>query len=348
MTQRKRRSRQKSAPSPTITRRILWILLAAAVLILTGALIRNRSSILPAPEPDVAQSPVPETAVPELMFRGAPICQEQPAFLNELGFSGKAVGGTSLTGTIGFVIAELDDAGNYQQVYQHPSWTAAGYLGPFVRDQLGNTYTAPTPFSSVELNPPEAQNKVYKIDTVSAEMAEFVDLPAALPPSPANPYGVMGLFYDCDTDSLYAASIAGSTEEKLVGRVFRIDTTSGEIKDEWSAGMDVLGVGVFSGVHDKRLYMGSARDSGVFSIALDEEGDFSGEPRLEFYLAGLEGGGNDKVQRITFTPGGEMLLKGIDFNYNLSASSKPHLNLYTMTYSPESDSWQLKTIERVS
>jgi hypothetical protein len=322
--------------------------LAAAVLILTAALIRNRSSIFPAPKPDVAQSLGQETAALELAYQGAPICQTEPIFLNELGFAGKAIGGTSLTGTIGFVVAEQDDLGNYQQIYQHPSWTAAGYLGPFVRDHLGNTFTAPTPFSSVELNPPEAQNKVYKIDTTSAEMAEFVNLPAALPPSPANPYGVMGLFYDCDTDSLYAASIAGSTAEAVVGRVFRIDAASGEIEDQWSAGMDILGVGVFGGVHGKRLYMGSARDSGVFSIALDEEGNFSGEPRLEFYLAGLEGGGNDKVQRFTFTPEGEMVLKGIDFNYNLSASSKPHCNLYTMTYLPESDSWQLKSIERVA
>jgi len=348
MSKYKKKSQQHSTPSPELPWRAVWFLLAAVVLILTGALIRNRSSILPVPKPDVAQSLASETTVPEPVYQGATICQTEPIFLSELGFAGKAIGGTSLTGYIGFVVAEQDDAGNYQQVYQHPSWTMAGYLGPFVRDHLGNTFAAPTPFSSVELNPPEAQNKVYKIDTYSGEMAEFVNLPAALPPSPANPYGVMGLFYDCDTNSLYAASIAGSTAEEVVGRVFRIDTTGGKIEDQWSAGMDILGLGVFSGVHGKRLYVGSARDSGVFSVALDEEGNFAGEPRLEFYLAGLEGGGNDKVQRITFTPGGEMVLKGIDFNYNLSASSKPHCNLYTMTYSPESDSWELKSIERVS
>ena len=327
--------------------RMLWIVLGTAVLILSGILIRNRSSIIPVPQPDVAQVPAQETATPEPAYRGAPICQKQPAFLDELGFSGKAIGGTSLTGTIGFVMAEQDEAGNYQQVYQHPSWSAAGYLGPFVRDQHGNTYTAPTPFSSVELNPPEEQNKVYKIDTHSGEMAEFVDLPAALPPSPENPYGVMSLFYDCDTSNLYAASIAGSTAEEVVGRIFRINTNNGEIENHWS-GMDTLGVGVFNGVHGKRLYMGSARDSGIYSIALDEEGNFSGEPRLEFYLAGLEGGTNDKAQRFTFTPEGEMVIKGIDFNYNLSTSSEPHCNLYIMTYKPQTDSWQLKTIERVA
>ncbi len=332
--------------------RTLWIVLAAAVLVLFVVLIRNRSSLIPPAKPEVAQPEVSqpvvqETAVTELTYQGSPICQTQPVFLDELGFSGRAIGGTSLKGYIGFVMAEQDDAGNYSQVYQHPTWTAAGYLGPFVRDEKGNTFTAPTPFSSVELNPPEEQNKVYKIDTLSGEMTELVNLPAALPPSPANPYGVMGLFYDCDTNSLYAASIAGSTAEEVVGRIFQIDTASGEIKDQWS-GMDILGVGVFGGVHGKRLYMGSARDSGIFSIALDEEGNFIGEPRLEFYLAGLEGGANDKAQRFTFTPQGEMVIKGIDFNYNLSASSEPHLNLYTMTYAPETDSWQLKTIERVA
>jgi hypothetical protein len=347
MAKKIRKSRQQPSPSPALSRRALWIVLAVVAIILIGILIRNRSSIFSPPQEDIAQSTAQETATPELEYQGSTICQEEPAFIDGLGFTGRGIGGTSLTGTIGFVIAEQDEAGNYKQVYQHPTWTMAGYLGPFVRDEQGHTYTAPTPFSSVELNPPEEQNKVYKIDTTSGEMAEFVDLPPALPPSPANPFGVMGLFYDCDTNNLYAASIAGSTAEEEVGRVFRIDTASGEIEDQWS-GMDMLGVGVFNGVDGKRLYMGSARDSGVFSIALDEEGNFSGEPRLEFYLAGLEGGGNDKAQRFTFTPEGEMVIKGVDFNYNLSASSEPRRNLYWMTYLPESDSWQLRTIERAS
>lgn len=321
--------------------------MAVAVLILTGTLVRNRASLFPPQKPDTTQSLAQETAIPILEYAGSPICQTQPVFIDELGFTGKAVGGTSLTGTIGFVIAEQDDAGNYVQIYQHPSWTTAGYLGPFVRDEFGNTFTAPTPFSSVELNPPEEQNKVYKIDTNSGEMVEFVNLPAAMPPSAENPFGVMGLFYDCDVHGLYAGSIAGSTAEEIVGRVFYIDSTSGEIKDQWS-GMDVLGVGVFSGVTGKRLYMGSARDSGIYSIALDEAGNFTGEPRLEFYLAGLEGGDNDRAQRFTFTSDGQMMIKGIDFNYNLSASSKPHLNLYTMSYLPESDSWQVESINRIS
>lgn len=343
---KQKKNRQRASRWPKQSGLILWVALAVAILVLTGALFRNRSSFSPPQEPDVVQSLVQQTATPEPSYQGAPLCQTQPAFIDKLDFTGKAIGGTSLAGYIGFVMAEQDNNGNYLQIYQHPSWTTAGYLGPFVRDHLGNTYTAPTPFSSVELNPPAEQNKVYKIDTNSGVMAEFVNLPAALPPSEGNPYGVMGLFFDCDSNVLYAGSIAGSTAENVVGRVFRI-ATSGEIEDYWS-GMDVLGVGVFSGVNGKRLYMGSARDSGIYSIALDEEGNFASEPRLEFYLAALEGGDNDKAQRFTFTPEGDMLIKGIDFNYNLSASSKPHLNLYTMTYVPQSDSWQLKSIDYIS
>ncbi|MCB0156663.1 MAG: hypothetical protein KDD83_00920, partial [Caldilineaceae bacterium] len=95
----------------------------------------------------------------------------------------------------------------------------------------------------------------------------------------------------------------------------------------------------------KRLYFGSGRDTGIRSIALDEHGDFVGEPREEFFLAQFEGSGNDKGQRITFTNDNQMVIKGIDFNYTLRAASEPRRNLYTFALNPETQTWELQSIE---
>ncbi|MFN8424002.1 MAG: hypothetical protein U0470_11715 [Anaerolineae bacterium] len=54
------------------------------------------------------------------------------------------------------------------------------------------------PLVSLEDNPPALQNRVYRVDSASQALALFVDLPAAAPPSGANPFGVIGLACSCD------------------------------------------------------------------------------------------------------------------------------------------------------
>ncbi len=289
-------------------------------------------------------------AEPTLDIGHAAYCMRRPRFVASMGFSTDRPGmATALAGYMGFVMFD-PNTGN---VAQHPTWDNAGFLGGSVRDALGNTYIYPAPFGSTEHNPPDEQNKLYIIDTNSGEMTEWLDLPAlAEPTETVNPYGITGLFIDCDTNSLYVASVMGSTAREEFGRIFQIDITTKTVVDTYD-NIDALGVGVHNGVDGKRLLFGLARNSAIMSLPLDPEtGNFDGEPQREFFLAELEGGGNDKGQRISFPlintqQEGNMVIKGIEFDFTLRAAGVVNLANYEFRYLPDG-SWDLVNIDRVT
>jgi hypothetical protein len=268
-------------------------------------------------------------------------CQQKPRFTQDMNVSSQALIGTSVEGVLGLAILEPSTG----EVIQDDTWDDAGYLGPFTYDRDGNLYTAPAPLVSLIDNPPVEQNKIYRVDADTAIMSEWIDVEPARPPSEVNPFGVVGLGYDCDTHSLYGASLMGSTPDQEVGRIFRIDVESGTVADVLE-GIDAMGVGVFIGATGKRLYFGRARDNGIGSVALDEAGNFVGEPRHEFYLTDLASGRNERVQRITFSPEHHMMLKGIEFNYTLRVAFDRSFTSYTVRYDADDDTWKLVDITR--
>lgn len=290
-----------------------------------------------APAAPATVAPEP-TAPPARTLSGADLCRRGPRFTATLGFSQQASIGTAIQGVKGLAI--VDPAGNNGQgsLYQHPSWDDAGHLGAWTYDRRGNVYVAPAPLVSLVENPPELQNRIYKVDSDSQIMAEWVDLPAALPPSGANPYGVVGLAYDCDTELLYASSLAGSTAGQEVGRIFAIDLATGQVLDTLE-GSDAMGVGVFDGSQGKRLYYGLTRRPEVWSIALDEQGRFAGEPRFELSLAGLPTEGRQTVRRIRFGEGTGATFYLMNFNYTLQVAGERQETILPFSYDPFSDTW---------
>jgi len=252
-----------------------------------------------------------------------------------MGLAPNPLVGTSFRGYVGFVVYDRNGS---KQFIQHPSWREAGNLGGFINDSQGNFYVIPVPFVSVELNPPEKQTILYRIDAASGEMAPVLTLSAASPPSTTNPFGLMGLGLDCETNSLYVTSVAGSSAAQELGRIFRVDLATMQVTDQFE-GVDAIGVGVFKGVDGKRLYFGAARTPQVFSISLDENGDFVGEPREEFTIATIPGVGNQRVRRINFLAPQEMALRSVEFNFSLRASGEVPSDLITFTYDPLTDSW---------
>ena len=265
-------------------------------------------------------------------------CQVGPQFIHEANLSPQALLGTTVQGVTGLAIVDPDGPGG--GIIQHETWDDAGYLGPYLYDKQGHIYTAAVPYVSLDDNPPEEQNKVYRVDTQSGAMRMYIDLPGAQPPNENNPFGVIGLAYDCETDSLYASSVAGSTPLEEFGRIFRIDLNTGEVANQFE-NVDSLGIGVFNSAGGKRLYYGRARQGVVYSIPLDEQGDFTGEPRREFSLADLGLTSTDKIRRITFPSDNEMVMKGVDFNYNPVVSSGSGQTLYRLRYLTDTDSWEL-------
>lgn len=266
-------------------------------------------------------------------------CHATPQFLSTLNFE-RPVIDTTQEFAVGVLVRDL--AGESGQ-YQHDTWDDAGKVGPFAIDWLGNIFVAPAPVISLELNPVAEQNKIFKVDTRTGEMTEFASLPWPLPPGSGNPFGVVGLAYDCDTGSLYAASVAGSTPQDEVGVIYQINPDNGEILSRLE-NVDALGVGIFRASQGRRLYYGAGRTPAVYSVGLDGDGRFTGQPRLEFSLAAQPGGSTDKAQRIQFTTDNTMIVKAIEFNYSLQPTSRIQKDVYTFQYQPADDTWVLQSI----
>jgi hypothetical protein len=283
-----------------------------------------------------------ERLAPGLGPGGVTFCQAVPNFALEMGYDESAIMSTNETLKGLFIYDRpLEIGAPLTNVYQHPSWDDAGYLGTPVNDGSGNIYAAPAPRVNLYDNPPGQQNTIFKVDTDTGVMAEYISLPSAAPPSSENPFGIVGLAYDCDTDSLYAASLAGSDRDSEVGTIYHIDLETGEIVSQLNE-IDGFGLSVFNRYLGKRLYFGLARKSEVWSVALDSEGRIKGKPRLEFSMVGWGPDGDDKARRIAFRRADEMIVRGSAFNFNLIAGTERIQTDYLLRYDAVQDLWLLE------
>jgi len=267
-------------------------------------------------------------------------CRTQPAFIAKTGLGRNTAIDSRQQGYTGLQLINVKTG----KTWQDPTWDDAGHIGAFERDRQGNIYVAPAPEVSLEENPPELQNRIYKIDAQTGKLALFMELPYPKPPSQNNPFGILGLTYDCNTDSLYASSVAGSTPNEELGRIYQINPATQQIISQLDY-TDSIGLGVFNTKTNKLLYYGSARASHAFSITLDAQGRFTGEPRYEFSLATLQGGNNTSVRKIQFQKRGQnylMTAKEIEFGFRLNAANPPFKNKYLFTYQSDDDKWKYR------
>jgi hypothetical protein len=267
-------------------------------------------------------------------FGTATDCRGWPQFTPEYGFTGGVIINTSIPDRMGLVLLDPAQEG---KGFQHPSWVKAGNLGPFTADEAGNIYVGPVPRVSLADNPLEGANTIWRVDTKSAEMEPFLDLPAAAAPNERNPFGILGLAYDCDTGSIYASSVAGSGPRSEVGRLFQIDPTTTQVVSQID-GIDALGIVVARAPEGKRLYYGAARESLIFSIALDERGAFAGEPQLEIDMADLGGDVNEKARRIDLD-GDTLKITVVPFSFTLAARSDDLQRHLVARYDAATQAW---------
>jgi len=229
---------------------------------------------------------------------------------------------------------------NTGRILKLPGWESFGFLGLYTRDQFGNIYTSPVPYVSIDINPPGEQNKILRVDNATGEMKEFVRLPSENPPTPANPFGVIGLNFDCETNSLYATSVAGSSPKKETGKIFQIDPTNGKTKDTYD-NFDALGIALFVGNDGKRAYLGSARKPEIYSVGIDKEGGFENDLRFEFSLVDVPNGSFHKAHRIKIEDD-IMILKTREFSYTLIAASEVMRTEYKFRYNRNKGVWEFE------
>lgn len=278
----------------------------------------------------------------ELMQIGLVRCQQQPKLIARLGFnSSRTAFSTSEKGMEGLALVQFgatptDTAG--RRTWQHPSWKQFGSMGPITTDDAGNAYVAPIPVINVLNNQADKQNIIYKADNNTGEMKALVDLPGGGALTEENPFGLLGIYFDCHGKLLYASSVAGSTRNKENGILFAIDPESGKILDQLK-GHDAIGLCVGGMSGEKRLYFGSSRAPDIYSVELTKSGSFTGSVKKEFSLDMLGPRGDDKARRIRFDKNGEMLIFGVEFNYNLTAPTEKQETIYRFRYDEEEKKW---------
>lgn len=273
-------------------------------------------------------------------------CKRQPAFISKIGMDPmRAAFSTSEKKVQGLVLLQLQNVNDTtgKQVYQDSSWRMTGSAGPIQVDAAGNCYVAPVPVINTLQNPAEKQNIIYKVDAVTGIMREFVKLPAEVEPSAENPYGILGFAYLCEPGILYASSVFGSNRKRSAGKIYAIDITTGNILEAYNCD-DPIGMGISYISGQRRLYYGSARRPEVWSVELSSEGRFADKPKFEFSIEGSGPRGDDKVRRIRFDKStGEMLVIGVEFNFNLTAPTEKQETIYRFRFDESSGKWVSNT-----
>ncbi len=274
-------------------------------------------------------------------------CKGAPAFIKKFGFlPNRSFLSTSDKRMMGLILEELPDPQRPElkpKKYQHPSWRTGGWLGPMQIDHAGNVFAAPIPFVNVLNNHVDQQNTLYRVDGQSGEMSSFMQLPDRDSTTIFNPYGILGLTYLCETQTLYVSSVAGSTRTKEAGVIYAIDINTKKIIDK-TEGIDVLGMGISYIEGKRKLYFGSARTSDVFSITLDKEGKFSGSSQKVFSLENYGARGDDKVRKIRIDNYGNLNVYGVEFNFNLIAPTEKQETIYEFLFDADVKKWNFSKI----
>jgi hypothetical protein len=206
-------------------------------------------------------------------------------------------------------------------------------------DDEGNIFTAPAPFINVLYNPANNQNTIYKVDGNTGEMAEFMRLPFT-DSSIQNAFGIIGMAYLCETNTLYVSTVAGSDRQYERGIIYAINTKEKKIIDK-IPGTDAMGMGITYITGQRTLLFGNGRNSDITTVTIDKAGKFSGKPELAFSLQGLGIRGDDKVRRINTDKYGNLDVIGMEFNFNLIAPREKQESHYKATYLPDEKKWQV-------
>lgn len=273
-------------------------------------------------------------------------CAGMPAFARRLRFVGGLFLSTNLKNRDGlFLMGHLPNG--RLASWRHPDWAETGPVSAYARDRQGNIYLAATPFVQAADDAAWRYRTIWKIDSASGAIKPWLTLPVAGKPHAGNPYGILGMAYDCTGDALYVTSVMGSDYDSKKGIVYRIGIASGQV-EKILKGLDAMGVLVIANRHGKQLLLGSARSSAVLSVPLDRQGAVAGKPRVLFRLQQAKGGRDDRARRFILNRTGQLKIKAMDFDYTLRTASEAEERWYYYRYQPDKAQWSFSRVETVN
>ena len=297
-----------------------------------------------------SSSQTPKSKAAQAAFAPRNLCKSPPAFMRGLrtnqGFGAGSALSTSERDLIGLAVVDFDpQSGQRLRAWQHPSWRSAGNLSAFALDQRGDVYVIPAPRVNLLENPPAQQNRLYRVDSSTAEMTLALEFPVAAAVSQRNPFAGLGLSYDCALDSLFLSSVAGSTPSEQRGKVYRIALRPSAKIVSTLANMDIFAVTSVASASGTALVLGSARDAEVLQIDLDANGDFPDSalatPLLS--ISGFGPDGNDRARKIEVGPDGTLTVRGARFAFNLAQpSAQDKATSYVFAFDASTQSYQFQ------
>jgi len=223
------------------------------------------------------------------------------------------------------------------EVYHPKSWERFEYLSDYVVDKQGNLYLVPMPFISITKNTFNFLQNLYKLDTDTGELSIFMHFDD-IKPSSTNPFGLNAIAHDCNDSTLWVSAIDESDYQVQRGVIYHIDPKNKKILSEYK-GWDALALTVAFTDKGKILFMGSAKDSGLYIANI--ENNIITEPMKLFELPNPE----EHIQKIIIHENNELEIKTIPFTYTLIAeSSEKDGNYYKVIYDKIKNKWNIEKL----
>lgn len=261
-------------------------------------------------------------------------CRKLPAYFAKTGIDLKSNFGFSVNekDRIGLSLVQFKTELFPYKLYFHPSWDSAGYLGAVVTDNFGNAYVIQRPFINTLKNTPLSQNIIYRIESQTGLLTPFFKLFAPPKAIGINPFGLLGIIFDCEAETLIASSVYCSEADKEKGKIYfiKIKNNTPELIDSISD-FDVYGLGIGRIGGDKYLFMGSGRNSSLYKIKISANGNIVGAPEYVLSIAGLGNRGDDKIRKIKIE-NNIIRISGSTFNFNLANVAKNTEYIYSFYY----------------
>ena len=228
----------------------------------------------------------------------------------------------------------------FNKVLHKKEWERFDALGTYTIDSYGNIYLTPNPFISIHPSTFNLQKAIYRMDSKSGELTRWMAIDDVKPNS-TNPYGLISIVYDCDSDRLIASSIDESNYKAQKGVIYQIEPKSKTVVDRVE-GFDALTINILHTKGSKYLIAGSARDNGVYIFAFNGD-KLNPKAHKLFEIPNPR----LRVRKIKVIGKNRLKIEAIKFNYSLVAeTNKKQRFEYIATYNPTNSTWNIAEPKR--
>ncbi|MFY7733957.1 MAG: hypothetical protein ACOVSR_10795 [Bacteroidia bacterium] len=281
---------------------------------------------------------------------GLPVCKKNPAYIEKTKIDPKNFLITTSDRFHKGLIFINNDSSSFTKknpyFYQQPTWKKFGYLGGFNINEKAEIYVIPVPTINTLENPKKDQNTILKTNAISGEMKPYIVLPSNKLPVQGNSFGLLGIYYDCTTKILYATTVYHSNRKEEKGVIYAIDTKPKvPVIIDSIVNTDAFGISVIKIKNSNILIYGSARNSNVMGVVLDTLGKFTPKKRIALSIENIGPRGDDKCRKFKVTDKGELIVYGVEFNWNLTAPTDRQETEYYFKWDANISNFKLIKIE---